>query len=80
MADDAARALALRLIDSAGSFVLEGVTLGTAAQASVMMGDFDRAGYIARALADSVAPHYTRRCSGSTNLGPATCAAGPSES
>jgi tetratricopeptide (TPR) repeat protein len=57
--DEAARAL--RLIDSAGSFAIDGGSnLVKAAQACVMAGDFDRAvGYIARALADSIAPEYT---------------------
>jgi serine/threonine-protein kinase len=56
--DEAARAI--RLIDGANSFAVGNLNLVKAAQACVMMGDFDRAiGYIARALADSVAPHYT---------------------
>jgi serine/threonine-protein kinase len=56
--DEAVRAL--RLIEGAGSIALDPAIVVTAAQASVMAGDFDRAvGYIARALADSVAPHYT---------------------
>ena len=56
--DEAARAL--QLIDDADGFAMASVELTTAAQACVMMGDFDRAvGYIARALADSVALHYS---------------------
>jgi len=56
--DEAVRAL--RLIDGAGIFALAGDNLVVAAQACVMMGDFDRVvGYIVRALADSVAPYYT---------------------
>ena len=55
---EAARALSS--INEASSFEMGSLILAKAAQACVMMGDFDRAvGYIARALADSVVPHYT---------------------
>ena len=48
------------MIDGAGSIALDATMVVLAAQACVRAGDFDRAvGYIARALADSVAPHYT---------------------
>jgi serine/threonine protein kinase len=51
-------AKALRLIEGAGSIEINSGNLGKAAQACVMLGDFDSAvGYLARALADS--PVYT---------------------
>jgi serine/threonine-protein kinase len=56
--DEAARAL--RSIGGAAILEKGSIALTQAAQTCVMIGDFDRAvGYIARALADSVAPHYT---------------------
>ena len=56
--DEAARAL--RLLEGAENFAMESIGLARAAQACVMMGDFDRAvGYVARALADSVSSYYT---------------------
>ena len=48
------------MIDGAGSFALDPDELVTAAQACVMMGDFDRAvGYIARALPKAGFSFYT---------------------
>ena len=56
--DEAAREL--RRIDRPGSLAFNSGMLAQAAETCVMMGDFDRAvGYIARALADSIAPAYT---------------------
>jgi serine/threonine-protein kinase len=56
--DDVERTL--RMVDGPDTFMLTSSGFAHAAEACVMMEDFDRAvGYLARALADSIAPEYT---------------------